>query len=150
MLMKVHTLTLDQRFKSPQVWKVIESYHGKKISRETDFRILQLRYADRDQQKMLKMETNMSPLQSYPPNQLLSSSQNTARNILRLLVISTFAAPSDTKVVKLEEEPEIVQILFYWKGVTLLIAILLSLLVLIVLVLLWWRAKDREKVDGLQ
>ena len=150
MLMKVHALTLDQRFKSPQVWKVIESYHGKKISSETDFRILQLRYADTDQQKMLKMETNMSPLQSYPPNQLLSSSQNTARNILRLLVISTFAAPSDTKVVKLEEEPEIVQILFYWKGVTLLIAILLSLLVLIVLVSLWWRAKDRGKVDGLQ
>lgn len=37
--------------------KVIECFHGKKISNGTDFTILQLRYADTNQQKMLKMET---------------------------------------------------------------------------------------------
>lgn len=57
MLMEVHTLTLDHRFKTPQVWKVIESFHGKKISKETAFKILQLRYADTNQSKILKMET---------------------------------------------------------------------------------------------
>ncbi|MCJ1349966.1 hypothetical protein MMC31_008209 [Peltigera leucophlebia] len=46
------------RFKTPQVCeKVIECFHGKKISNGTDFSILQLRYADTNQQKMLKMET---------------------------------------------------------------------------------------------
>lgn len=103
-----HMLTPDHRFKSPQVCeKVIECFHGKKISNGTDFTILQLRYADTNQQKMLKMETthrrmfkaneyntvvygtgspyyfesplsslSMSPLQSYPPNQLPSLSPN--------------------------------------------------------------------------
>lgn len=47
------------RFKSPQICeKVIQCFHGKKISNGTDFTILQLRYADTNQQKMLKMETN--------------------------------------------------------------------------------------------
>lgn len=58
MLIQVHTLTADHRFKSPQICdKVIECFHGKKISNGTDFTILQLRYADTNQQKLLKMET---------------------------------------------------------------------------------------------
>lgn len=79
----------------------------------------------------------MSPLQSYPPNRLHSLSQNTARNILRLLVISLFAAPIGAEAAKLEDEPMIVQRLFYWQGVTRLLWVLLSLLTLIVAVLAW-------------
>ena len=53
-----HLLTPDHRFKTPQICEnVIECFHGKKISNGTDFTILQLRYADTNQQKMLKMET---------------------------------------------------------------------------------------------
>lgn len=176
MLMNVHTLTLDHRFKSPQVWKFIESFHGKKISKETDFTIPQLRYADTNQQKMLMMETthrqilnakeyntvvygpgsphyfepplsshSMSALQSYPPNQLLSLSQNTARNILRLLVISLFAAPSAAKDIKLEDEPELVQRLFYWKGAIMLAILVLMCLTVLFLILAWWRPRYRRK-----
>lgn len=107
MLMKVHTLPPDHRFKSPQVWIVIESSHGKTISNVTDFTLLHLRYAEKNQQKLLKMGTThrwvfkeneyntfvygsgsphyfesllslhpMSPLQSYPPNQLPSLSSH--------------------------------------------------------------------------
>ena len=58
-LIKSITLTPDHRFKSPQICeRVIKCFHGKKISNGTDFTILQLRYADTNQQKMLKMETN--------------------------------------------------------------------------------------------
>lgn len=168
MLMEVHTITLDHRFKPPQVWKVIERFHGKKISKEPALKILQLRYADTNQSKIFKMETihrrilksneyntveygtgsphyfesplsshSMSPLQSYPPNRLHSLSRNTARNILRLLVISLFAAPIGAEAAKLEDEPMIVQRLFYWQGVTRLLWILLSLLTLIVAFLSW-------------
>ena len=66
----------------------------------------------------------MSPLQSYPPNQLRSLSLNTARNILRLLVISLFAAPIGAEAIKLEDEPKIMQRLFYWQGLTMLIWVL--------------------------
>lgn len=100
-------LTPDHRFKSPQICEeVIKCFHGKKISNGTDFTILQLRYADTNQQKMLKMETNhrrvfkaneyntvvygtgshyfesplssisMSPLRGYPPSQPPSLSPN--------------------------------------------------------------------------
>lgn len=176
--MNVHTLTLDHRFKSPQVWKFIKSFHGKQISKETDFTIPQLRYADTNQQKMHKMETthrqilkvkeyntvvygtgsphyfesplssqSMSPLQSYPPNQLLSLSQNTARTILRLLVISLFAAPSGARVIKLEDEPEIVQRFFYWKGALTLATLISLVLTLLTLILAWWRPRYRGKVE---
>lgn len=49
---------LFSRFKTPEICeKVIESFHGKQVGEGKDCTILQLRYADTDQQKTLKMET---------------------------------------------------------------------------------------------
>ena len=49
---------MSSRFKTPEICeKVIESFHGKQVGEGKDSTILQLRYADTDQQKTLKMET---------------------------------------------------------------------------------------------
>lgn len=46
------------RFKTPEICeKVIESFHGKPVGEGKDSTVLQLRYADTDQQKTLKLET---------------------------------------------------------------------------------------------
>lgn len=67
--------------------------------------------------------------------------------IARLLVFSFLATPASAKVVRLEDQPEIVQTLYHWSGFFTLIWAVFALLGLIAGII-WWRQGRRIRREG--